>query len=806
MTDGYDYTQLTVQDRICFTWRYDHFYFLDRYKWGKENWDESRHRHHVPQDRDGRSDSDHVPCFWGWQMVEYHSLTNNDRLEMYLTVPDWWLRDYSAARVLAVPTPWILVYAQQLFRNANPNQLNELYYIARIEYSIFCTLCVVDASYNGLPRGCNGTSDYRVHGGGSGYTYTGRLFNLPQGVVSMLSVMHPFYILESSGYDPVLGFLALRRAQEVHISNNVCAQYDWNSGESVGFDEITVRTRVRRRQDGTEVWRTTVHDPVDVHTTVTGTTDVSVANAAWDRFKQLTEGHRGQCARTNVTGDVTRIMNMEGYGIESPGLTSRRQIRDSQSWQPQTLRYSSDTESRLNNFRTIVEAKAWEPFDGGLSEVIGQIHQKPSEQPAEENGQTLWARMEHPDGTVPRRADAGTSSRDRRDNRMSVSSGSSSDSPPRPTWWPPSETRMATKAMLDTFSAVCLDNGRSAPDTLGTALTTATDLCRILASNESDRPRTETDAEITRLQEQLRASQLQVSTQRRQLTTFRNNEGLLRKQMTAQDQQLTDSVAAADAARESAAQSEVIAQRVPELEASLQTCRTEITNLRRQSTEATTRYNTVTADMTAVVNQQGTRLSTLVQQQEEIRRATDESLAAYETPDGEDQRTRRTRRNGVLDRIRTLTTQLLDSHRADLDRMTELLANSRNTLSNDATTATDAQMLQLQQQLDQVRTECDTAKKERDEDRVRLVSLEQQLEDTKRDLEARAAELTTMRTDFSSAQREAVTQRDRADRLFQTATDVVGTADTRHREWSNEQKAAIRAANTGPRPSEGGPS
>ena len=57
---------------------------------------------------------------------------------------------------------------------------------------------------------------------------------------------------------------------------------------------------------------------------VTGLTGMAEEEAAWRRLTELTRTHRCHQLRTRITGDGTRVLNEEGYGIESPDLTKVR--------------------------------------------------------------------------------------------------------------------------------------------------------------------------------------------------------------------------------------------------------------------------------------------------------------------------------------------------------------------------------------------------------------------------------------------------------------------------------------------------
>ena len=76
---------------------------------------------------------------------------------------------------------------------------------------------------------------------------------------------------------------------------------------------------------------------VEVSSTVTGMESLSDAKIVYERFKTLTRGHKGLCARNQITGDVTRVMNGLNYGIESRALTLRLLMANPNGYQTSTL-------------------------------------------------------------------------------------------------------------------------------------------------------------------------------------------------------------------------------------------------------------------------------------------------------------------------------------------------------------------------------------------------------------------------------------------------------------------------------------
>ena len=191
MTLG-DHEVLTVQDRVCFTGRYDYMYFHNKQYWGRDLCDESRMGEYLPgQGPQDLTEDQPGPVFWGWHNVEFHNMINRDRRQFYLRVPDWWHKDYTAERELGVPTPWVLLNCQKLIMTASAKLRNHLYDIAKIEFAIFFVLCHSHAAYYGLDKYVNGSGDHRLHTTQVS-AVNGLLFPIPQGFVQTLSQVHPF--------------------------------------------------------------------------------------------------------------------------------------------------------------------------------------------------------------------------------------------------------------------------------------------------------------------------------------------------------------------------------------------------------------------------------------------------------------------------------------------------------------------------------------------------------------------------------------------------------------------------------------
>lgn len=196
--------EFTVNDRFMIPGRYEHLYFLNRNYWGKDFSDESRIR-----ETDG--------VFWGWNQTEYHNMLKRDRKDWYAPLPEDWKTMFNGARLLGIPTPWVAVYAQNLMISSMSWVKKDLYDVAKMEYTLFFTLCHAQAALEGVHVKSNQSADFRLHEYEENMSLNGRLFNVPPGVVEILACVHPFYFLETSGFDPVLTFLALRRGQEIII-------------------------------------------------------------------------------------------------------------------------------------------------------------------------------------------------------------------------------------------------------------------------------------------------------------------------------------------------------------------------------------------------------------------------------------------------------------------------------------------------------------------------------------------------------------------------------------------------------------
>ena len=186
-----------------------------------------------------------------------------------------------------------------------------------------------------------------------------RLFRIPSGLIRLLSEVHPFFILDSSGMDPLLGFLALRRAQELAWTPDVeCAAYNFDTGAPVDIleRETTYGNRVHTWPEVRAAFR--LAEP----------TTMEQADAAWKAFRELTSGHIGRTRRCQPSLEVTLTMNEENFGIESYGLEALR-VRHSRRggrWTFQRSTRAATGPARLENHYLVTRLRP-DSADGGLS-------------------------------------------------------------------------------------------------------------------------------------------------------------------------------------------------------------------------------------------------------------------------------------------------------------------------------------------------------------------------------------------------------------------------------------------------------
>ena len=115
-------------------------------------------------------------------------------------------------RLLGVASPPCTMYLTGNMLEAAPGSAmaQALETLFEIEFAQNFVLSHAGAARDGIFY--NNTDDQRHVRGYS--RENGRLFSLPDAIRQALGKYHPFFFLDSSGYEPVESFLALRRAQE----------------------------------------------------------------------------------------------------------------------------------------------------------------------------------------------------------------------------------------------------------------------------------------------------------------------------------------------------------------------------------------------------------------------------------------------------------------------------------------------------------------------------------------------------------------------------------------------------------------
>ena len=312
-------TRLDLFERLVFPGEYRHNYILNRTYWCVDFWNESRiriascNRHQRARSTRRRPANMQPGLVFGWHNVEYHHLLWTDRARLYFHLPDDWLDQYEASKYLAVPAPWAAHYVANLVSRfpANEPLQRAITDIFMAEWVQNFALTHVAAAFEGLPFVQE--VDQR-----HGPDYPGerrRLFRIPRRVVEMLGEIHPFFFLQTSGLDPVRGFLALRRAQEYSWAPSVdCAGYDFATGEVLPLTETAA------------IYRGQAHnvDAVIPNCRVRNPTTLEQCEEAFQRFRSVTSGHTMMTRRAQPCLEATQVMNEEGFGIESAEVEAIR--------------------------------------------------------------------------------------------------------------------------------------------------------------------------------------------------------------------------------------------------------------------------------------------------------------------------------------------------------------------------------------------------------------------------------------------------------------------------------------------------
>lgn len=320
---------------------------MHRGHWAKEFYDENRIR-------------DRYFAFSGWQSIEFHNLTYDDRRLLYWQTGDMptWRERFESDRILGVPNPPVTIYAADLFyQSAERSPVRvALSRVFRIEQAWVFLMSFIVACTEGIVY--NEAEDQRHNQSFS--PVVGRIFPIPDGVLESLSVYHPFYFLESSGVDPIRGFLALRRAQEWAWGDAVCAPYHFGSSllDNLAAAEFT-------KDDETHRFPAVIPEPQGG-----GVTTLETAQAAWSRFRELTVGHAGRTQRVQLSEVVTAVLNAEGFGVESRDREVHRLgLARSAAYRWTASGLDSDYQADLDALKVRVAAMPAVQADGGMSRL-----------------------------------------------------------------------------------------------------------------------------------------------------------------------------------------------------------------------------------------------------------------------------------------------------------------------------------------------------------------------------------------------------------------------------------------------------
>ena len=367
---------------FCFVGALRHWYGWNREQFGKDLWDEHRLR---------GSSKNFRNAVFGWHNRSFHDIPMEERASLFWPMPlDW--NGFEANRVLAVPSPSVAHYAATTYlgtAEGSParqvlDRIFMLEYICNFVLS-HAQACRDGVYYTNYPdRRMSRT--YKKSPRGT----PGRLFQIPRRVVQQLAEVHPFFFLESSGIDPVRGFLALRRAQEYAWEDTKCAAvaYDFHTGEPLPLPREVFDNQTREGNHPGEMRP----PPRDLRTytyeactplLVVSQSSLRDAEQAWERFKTLSRGCSGDTGRVQLSRVITMVMNSEGYGIETNSLTSRRKslVGDYLQWEAPSRRFDGSVERHLNDFAGVVSSLPSDPEDAGISS-----------QP--------WGTCSHPEGIV----------------------------------------------------------------------------------------------------------------------------------------------------------------------------------------------------------------------------------------------------------------------------------------------------------------------------------------------------------------------------------------------------------------------
>ena len=88
--------------------------------------------------------------------------------------------------------------------------------------------------------------------------------------------------------------------------------------------------------------------------------------------------------------------------------------------------------------------------------------------------------------------------------------------------------------------------------------------------------------------------------------------------------------------------------------------------------------------------------------------------------------------------------------------------------------------------------------KERNEERLKVASMEEELATLRSALQEAKNSIRTLADRATSAERRADRQQQRANRLLHAATTVIHESTKQHRTWAEAQSAAVRQANNSP--------
>ena len=217
---------------------------------------------------------------------------------------------------MGVATPLLGCYAAKYYLESQGRSRDFLDRMLTVELLQNTVLCFVRAAHDGVPY--HNLSDHRHYRDWG--PNPGRLFRLPWAMYEQLAGRyHPFFFFHDSGHDAPRGLLALRRSLEFDWDRRAsdAASYYWEDGTVRGL-----RSHLSPMTQGEMV----PNRGFDVAMVVSSPATLKQCEEAYLRFLELTQRRfnlQGEMGRIQPSVEITRILNNEGYGLETSGISER---------------------------------------------------------------------------------------------------------------------------------------------------------------------------------------------------------------------------------------------------------------------------------------------------------------------------------------------------------------------------------------------------------------------------------------------------------------------------------------------------